>query len=339
MPRRLQPGDVLLSSEAPLGCVAVLRAEDGRLCLGQRLFALRGAQEVLDGDYLAAALTVDPVRSRLIARATGTTVSGIKQAELRKVLLPIPPIAEQRAIASVLGALDDKIESDKRLASAARAVLMATIPADGVQRPLASVAAFLNGGALTKHATRDGLPILRIKELKAGVTADTPRTSVPVKPQHEVTHGDLLFSWSGTLLAHRWTGGPAVLNQHVFRVDPCEPYPRWLVEAWVEEHLPEFRRIAADKATTMGHIQRHHLSGAEVVVPSDPDLAVLRTRFDRVDDLRITALTEAHTLNALRDALLPKLVSGQIRVPLSDDSAEPLGAALEAHELQEARAQ
>ncbi|HTZ87245.1 MAG TPA: restriction endonuclease subunit S, partial [Solirubrobacteraceae bacterium] len=115
MPNRLQAGDVLLTSEAPLGEVAYLDdAVD--YCLGQRLFGLRARSDVLDSRFLFYALRSPRVQARLRSRASGTTAQGIKQAELRRVELEIPTIAEQRKISSVLGALDDKIDSNFRLA-------------------------------------------------------------------------------------------------------------------------------------------------------------------------------------------------------------------------------
>lgn len=257
----------------------------------------------------------------------GSTVDRLPINRFAEFRMVLPRIMEQRAITSVLGALDDKIQSNRRLAASARHVLMFAVPRYGSPRALDEVAEFRNGGALTKHATGDGVPILRIKEMKAGVTAETPRTTATVRQQHAVSTGDLLFSWSGTLLTHRWSGEPAVLNQHIFRVDPIDGVPRWLAEAWIEQHLATFQRIAADKATTMGHIQRHHLSEAAVLVPDAAALVALHDRWDPVDAMRMGALAEARTLTAIRDALLPKLVSGQIRVPITDDPEEGLGAA------------
>jgi type I restriction enzyme S subunit len=161
--------------------------------------------------------------------AYGTTHTTIYYPDVKAFHIAYPPPTEQSAIVSVLRALDNKIESNRRTAEATRAVLMHAPPTGGEAAPLDQVADFHNGGALTKHATGAGRPILRIKELRAGVTAETPRTDTPVRETQAVEGGDLLFSWSGTLLTHRWCGEPAVLNQHVFRVDPREGFSRWFV--------------------------------------------------------------------------------------------------------------
>src|SRR5690242_6927352 len=108
-----QAGDVLLTMEAPLGEVAQL--DDRKVALAQRLVALRGKQGLLDNWFLKYLLQSSSVQDQLKSRATGTTVLGIKQSELRKINLTLPPLPEQRAIASVLGALDDKIELNRRM--------------------------------------------------------------------------------------------------------------------------------------------------------------------------------------------------------------------------------
>lgn len=291
---------------------------------------MRPATDEIDRDYIQFILADPAFQSQVLAMGSGSVMQHFGPSHLRAMTVRIPPLVEQRAIVEVLGALDDMVESDRRTADAARAVLMHAPPATGEMLPLDQVADFHNGGALTKHATGSGRPILRIKELRAGVTADTPRTDMAVRNTHEVESGDLLFSWSGTLLTTRWCGEPAVLNQHVFRVDPREEFSRWFVEAWIERHLTTFRAIAADKATTMGHIQRRHLSEALVGLPSRAHLDALMRQYNPVDDLRMSLLAEAERLVELRDALLPRLVSGRIRVPLTEDAAGAAETVLDA---------
>ena len=106
-------GDVVITTEAPLGEVAQLGSE--HVALAQRLIALRGKPEILDNTFLKFLMQSEAVQDQLRARASGTTVLGIKQSELRKVALTLPPLDEQRAIAHVLGTLDDKIELNRRI--------------------------------------------------------------------------------------------------------------------------------------------------------------------------------------------------------------------------------
>jgi very-short-patch-repair endonuclease/restriction endonuclease S subunit len=106
-------GDVVLTTEAPLGEVAQL--DGSKVALSQRVITLRGRKGVFDNTFLKFLLQSKGVQGQLHGRSTGTTVHGIRQSELRKVLLPVPPFAEQRAIAHILGTLDDKIELNRRM--------------------------------------------------------------------------------------------------------------------------------------------------------------------------------------------------------------------------------
>ncbi len=217
---------------------------------------------------------------------------------MRSFPILLPPVQEQRAIASVLGSLDDKIELNRRvnvtLEEMAQALFrswcvvfdpvrakmkghqpagmdeetaallpdsfedspLGEIPKGWSVEPLDKVAHFLNGLALQKYPP-DGdeyLPVIKIAELRKGVTESSGRASAKIPPQYVVEDGDLLFSWSGSLEVQLWTGGLGALNQHLFKVT-SERYPKWFYYYWIKQHLPVFRAIAADKATTMGHIK------------------------------------------------------------------------------------
>ena len=110
----LQADDVILTSEAPTGKPAYI-AHDSQWCLGQRLFGIRTTKHRLYGRFLFYALQSNDVQHDLLSRATGTTAEGIRQVELRRVFVTLPPLPEQRAIAHVLGSLDDKIELNRRM--------------------------------------------------------------------------------------------------------------------------------------------------------------------------------------------------------------------------------
>ena len=122
-----QVGDVVLTTEAPLGEVAQL--QEARVALAQRLILLRGNPSVLDNTYLKFLMMSADVQSQLQSRASGTTVLGIKQSELRKVVFSLPPIKEQQAIAGILGALDDKIEQNRKTAQSLERLARATFRA------------------------------------------------------------------------------------------------------------------------------------------------------------------------------------------------------------------
>ena len=108
-----QKGDILLTTEAPLGMVAKLDRAD--VAVAQRLLTLRGKKEVLDNDFLMYYLQSSEGQGLLKAKETGTTVTGIKQAEFRKIVIKVPDFQTQKKIAAILSALDEKIATNRAI--------------------------------------------------------------------------------------------------------------------------------------------------------------------------------------------------------------------------------
>jgi type I restriction enzyme S subunit len=117
MPRR---GDVIITTEAPMGEVAQL--DNRKVALAQRLITLRGKKDLPHNNFLRFVLQSSILQNELRKRESGTTVTGIKQSELRKVLMPIPPYPEQKAISDVLLSLDDKIALNRSMNSTLEAI-------------------------------------------------------------------------------------------------------------------------------------------------------------------------------------------------------------------------
>lgn len=182
--------------------------------------------------------------------------------------------------------------------------------------PLDKIALFLNGLALQKYPAEsddDFLPVIKIAQMRKGDTEGSDKASVNIPQEYIINDGDVLFSWSGSLEAILWCGGRGALNQHLFKVS-SESYPKWFYYYWVMHHLPDFQLIAEGKATTMGHIQRHHLSEAIVIVPASDQMEQMDKVMAPLVDNIIANLIESRTLAQIRDALLPKLMSGEKQV-------------------------
>ena len=178
---------------------------------------------------------------------------------------------------------------------------------------LDDIADFTNGLALQRFPPEGDkwLPVVKIAEMRRGYSDKTGRASANIDPRYIVEDGDLLFSWSGSLELVFWAHGRGALNQHLFKVTSNE-FPQWFYWGWTREHLNDFRAIAAGKATTMGHIQRHHLTDARVAVPP-PNLIVVGDKFiGAVLDQGVSHAIQSRILAAQRDALLPKLTSGSV---------------------------
>ncbi len=180
--------------------------------------------------------------------------------------------------------------------------------------PLDQTADFLNGLALQKFPP-DGevsLPVVKIRELRQGFADNSSnRASVNIRSEYIVDDGDVIFSWSGSLLVDVWCGGKGALNQHLFKVT-SKDYPKWFYYHWLQHHLPDFVDIAANKATTMGHIQRYHLSEALVVVPPYPVIRALDGFMSPIFGTLIENRLQSSNLMSIRDTLLPRLMVGDL---------------------------
>lgn len=187
---------------------------------------------------------------------------------------------------------------------------------------LDSLADFLNGLALQRYPPREGdvLPVVKIAELRAGNSLGAELCG-DVPHDYIIDDGDVIFSWSGSLMVDIWCGGKGALNQHLFKVTSRQ-VPKWFYLAWLNEHLPEFQAIAADKATTMGHIRRFHLTEAKVLLPPKPLLDAMTSVQEPLLGQIIHNRLETRTLAELRDTLLAPLLAGEITITALKTSAE-----------------
>ena len=174
---------------------------------------------------------------------------------------------------------------------------------------LDEMADFRNGLALQKypHSSGPGLPVIKIAQLRKGGVegADLANTDVP--NDYVVEDGDLLFSWSGSLECEIWAGGRGALNQHLFKVTSSKYPPEFMLMV-IRHHLDRFRGIAADKATTMGHIKRGHLSEARLGLPSHATLAEFTGYLSAPVRMSHVRRLESRELLIMRDALLLDLM-------------------------------
>jgi Restriction endonuclease S subunits len=213
--------------------------------------------------------------------------------------------------------INDNLEQQAQAIFAQSFLELDSVPDGWKEQSLLDIADYLNGLAMQKFRPSEdevGLPVLKIKELRQG-SCDTSSEycSPSIKPEYIVHDGDVIFSWSGSLLVDLWCGGTCGLNQHLFKVT-SKKFAKWFYYSWTAHHLNRFIEIAADKATTMGHIKREELAKAEVLVPSEADYTKIGDVMSPLYDLLIANKIEARRLAALRDSLLPKLMSGEIDV-------------------------
>jgi type I restriction enzyme, S subunit len=355
--------------------------------VNQHVAIIRPTPDILDAQYLRYYFVSPLMQNEMLSLAgVGATRNALTKGMIEGFEIPLPPLPEQKAIAHILGTLDDKIELNRRMNAtlegmaqalfkswfvdfdpvidnalaagnpipdelAARAEVRRQALADGTAnreaakpfpdsfqetesmgwipegwevRPLDKIANYQNGLALQKFRPKlgeDPLPVVKIAQLKTGDATWGELASPSIKPECILDNGDVVFSWSGSLMVTLWCGGEAALNQHLFKVTSQE-FPKWVYLYWTKKHLSDFQKIAADKAVTMGHIKRSHLAEAMCALPS-VDLIEEGTQIlSPILDLLIRNDLVSRTSARLRDTLLPKLISGELRIPEAEQLIE-----------------
>lgn len=310
MPVKLRKDDVLLTSEAPLGETALVPSNDD-LVLSQRLFALRGKNGVLDSRYLRFFLQSETGQSRLRERATGTTVIGIRQAELMKVLIPVPAIDEQRRIAGVLGALDDLITQDEGLMRDLDDLAMALYRSawDGESWvPISSLGSVTMGQSPPGSTYNEqGLGMVFFQGVR-DFGDRYPRSRVHcTEPTRVADEGDILIAVRAPI---------GETNVAVERT----AFGRGLAALKATRPALALRALRASErtwapyqgtGTVFSSINGPGLKAAEVPFVDDP---ALESQLETLDSMHRALAQEREELSATRDELLPLLMSGRVRV-------------------------
>ena len=285
------------------------------------------AKEGIDAKFLYYVLADDAFFDYSNATSKGTKMPRGDKNAIMQYPVPAFDLETQQKIAGILSDIDDKIELNRQindnLLQQAQATFqnellsVQTLPAGCKQASLIDIADYLNGLAMQKYRPENGemgIPVLKIKELRQGYCDDSSELCSPnIKSDYIVHDGDVVFSWSGSLLVDFWCGGTCGLNQHLFKVTSAK-YDKWFYYAWTKHHLDRFIAVAADKATTMGHIKRDELAKATVLIPAEDDYKRIGELFQPIYNLIIAKRIENKHLAETRDTLLPKLMSGEIDV-------------------------
>jgi len=311
-------GDVVLTTEAPLGEVAQIKSLP--VALAQRIVTLRGKRDVLDNGYLLYLLQSQEMQSKLVGRSSGTTVIGIKQSELRKIEVSLPPIEEQRAIAHVLGTLDDKIELNRRmnqtLEDMARALFkswfvdfdgvapedmqeseLGLIPKGWRVGTLADLCELKYGKALKATERRDGnVPVYG----SGGVTGyhDEPLVSKPT----------IIVGRKGTVGSLYWESKPCFPIDTVFYVAPkISLHYCYYMMARLGLH-----NLNTDAAVP--GLNRDNAYRQKAIIPNTGTLQSWDTIAANIRSQLDSNNVQSKTLAQLRGALLSKLISSDMRI-------------------------
>lgn len=330
-----QIGDMLLTSVGTIGVPYIVKNNDPFYFKDGNLTWFRNFSDTLSSHYLYYWIKSNIGHQTLKNLTIGSSQKALTIDALKKVEIPLPDVETQHRIASILSAYDDLIENNRRqiklLEEAAQRLyrewfvelrfpghedvkIVDGVPEGWKVMSMNDIAEYVNGYAFKPSDWGSkGKPIIKIKEMGAGVTTDTPRNSGEGIPEkYIVTSGDILFSWSATLSAVIWDQEDGLLNQHLFKVVPSGNIAREFVFQSILHTLNEFYNLTT--GSTMKHIQRGKLNEVFVNVP---DYGIMK-KYESVSSpmreeililrKRMTLLREA------RDRLIPKMMSGEREV-------------------------
>lgn len=262
--------------------------------------------------------------------------ANISTKDIEAMEIALPPLNIQNRIVSVLDSMEEKINKNNKinenLLQQAQTLFYAWFveyqpfggiqPSDWKSISVYDLAEYINGAAFKKHEYADtGLPIIKIAELKNGITESTQHCCVEKDPTYYIKDRDILFSWSGnpetSIDTFVWSMGDAILNQHTFRV--VSKYEAPAFTFFLLKYLkPQFTHIASNKQTTgLGHVtvkdlQRLQFCTNRQAIKDFNDLTM------PIFEMIYSNCKEIQGFSTLRDALLPKLMSGEIDISSLD---------------------
>ena len=311
-------GDILLTTEAPLGLVAKLDRND--VAVAQRLLTLRGKKGLLDNDYLLYYLQSSAGQAALKARESGTTVTGIKQAEFRKIELLLPSIDNQKRIASILSSLDEKIKNDAQINHNLEAQAQAIFKSWFVD-----FEPFQNGKFIDSElgSIPEGWRAGTLKEmLDIRYGKDHKKLSAGTIPVYG--SGGLmrladkaLYSGESVLIPRKGTlnnvmrvsGDFWTVDTMFYSVPKCKGAIKFAFHV-----LRNMDLASMNSGSAVPSMTTDILNSIDIVVPPESVLASFEETTSALWNLDEANLRESNRLASLRDALLPKLMSGEIDV-------------------------
>ena len=328
-------GDLLITTRGTYGIPYLYRDTDRFYFADGNLTWLKDFDGLLTAPFLYYWIRSYEGQSKIDAIAKGTAQKAVPIAEIKNIVINLPPVETQRHIACILSAYDSLIETNQRqiklLEEAAQRLykewfvnlrypghenvpVVDGVPEDWKKQSMEEIAEYLNGFAFKPSDWGTiGMPIIKIKELNEGVTVDTPRNSgLEIPAKYLIKSGDIVFSWSATLTAKIWDSENGLLNQHLFKVTPRKGIGREFVLQSILKTLDEFANLTT--GATMKHIQRGKLSQVFVAVPIETVMNAFEEHASAIRDEILYLSKSNQLLSEARDRLLPKLMSGEIAV-------------------------
>lgn len=350
-------GDILIASiGANMGITYYVNTDENFYFKDGNVTWLKNFCDMANGGYIYYWLTSSETQANLVNVAIGSAQKALTIDCLKKLNIKLPSIKLQEAITKILSTLDQKIEINnqinKKLEEMAQAIFkqwfvdfefpnedgepykssggemveneMGIIPKGWYVYSLYDLAEYINGTSFKKHEMSEntGVPIIKIAELKQGISNTTKYCVSNKDEKYYLINGDILFSWSGnpetSIDTFIWYRGDGVLNQHTFKVVSTK-YGNEFMYLVLKHFKPIFTQIASNKQTTgLGHVTVSDLKRLKIALPNHEFMEDFLLKIKCIiRNIHTNDLENSKLIN-MRDILLPKLMSGEIRVPINN---------------------
>ncbi len=299
-----QKGDILLTTEAPMGLVAKLDKND--VAVAQRLLTLRGKKGILDNDFLLYFLQSKIGQSLLKARETGTTVTGIKQAEFRKIEIEIPDYKYQQKIASILSFLDEKIavnnQINNNLEEQAKALFFRQFSNSSNVCVIGEYLSPKRGkNLLSKNALRGKVPVVA-GGLEPATYHNTSNTLAPVITiSASGANAGFVRLWHIPV----WSSDSSYID---LSITPNVYFWYLLLKTRQKEIYD------SQTGSAQPHIYPQHITGMKIEKLDEEKVKIFNKQVTPMFELIGQLKDENSVLTSLRDTLLPKLMSSELDV-------------------------
>ena len=252
--------------------------------------------------------------------AVGGVRGSLTWEDFCDMTLPIPPIEQQQKIVSEYEAVTRRIRLNEQIITKLEETvqtLYRKMFVDGIDKEhlpegwrighLTDIAEYLNGVACQTYPAKvHSIPVLKIRELSQGYCDDNSDRASCIPEKFIIKGGEIIFSWSATLLIEIWYGEACALNQHLFKVVSLG-YPKWFVFLSTQRHIQTWKNLISAKATSMGHIKREDLENALVFLPPSKLLIEQDKMFSCLFDYHFRLRRENLKLIELQSLLLAKM--------------------------------
>ena len=327
-------GDLIITREAPMGEVGMV-PENMECCLGQRMVLLRVNPEVCDNYYLLYCIQSKYVQHQISwSEGTGTTVSNLRIPYLERIKIPYVSLENQKKISSILKYIEEKIINNeminKNLLEQALAIYKdwfcdyalsdGILPENWKITTIGAISSLVTRGIAPKYDDSSDQIVLNQKCIRDHtIDISLSRRHLPKKINEKwISKGDLLINSTGTgtlgRVAQVWfEANNMTVDSHVTIVRPKDPILQSYIGFWGLSHESE---IEAQHTGSTGQTElpRDRVKAMELPLPDEDTLSKFNELVIPMTSLVISNQEENARLSQLRDALLPKLMSGELDV-------------------------